>query len=97
MASDPKKRKLNPPPPRTRRAISPPSSLKELVSKSDAPNGQTSNADLRIQQAKTYAISQARQDGCSGNFRVFDSPFGNFLVPAIPTREELIGKNNAVS
>ncbi|KAI3694771.1 hypothetical protein L1987_77751 [Smallanthus sonchifolius] len=47
--------------------------------------------DLRIQQAKNHAIAQAQQDGSKANFRIFDSPFGNFLVPVVPTRAELGG------
>ncbi|THG06664.1 hypothetical protein TEA_005287 [Camellia sinensis var. sinensis] len=52
---------------------------------------QSSNTHFRIQQAKNYAVAQARQEGCMANFRIFDSPFGNFLVPVIPTRAELGG------
>lgn len=52
---------------------------------------QNANVSLRIQQARNYAVAQAQQDGCTGNFRVFDSPFGNYLVPVIPTRAELGG------
>ncbi|XP_042492713.1 uncharacterized protein LOC122072208 isoform X2 [Macadamia integrifolia] len=46
---------------------------------------------LKIQQAKKNAVAQAQQDGCTGNFRSFDSPFGNFLVPVIPTLADLTG------
>lgn len=49
------------------------------------------NVNLRIQQARNFAVSQAQQDNCTANFRVFDSPFGNYLVPVIPTRAELGG------
>ncbi|KAL1555005.1 hypothetical protein AAHA92_15494 [Salvia divinorum] len=49
------------------------------------------NVSLRIQQARDHAVAQAQQDGCTGNFRVFNSPFGNYLVPVIPTRAELGG------
>ena len=47
--------------------------------------------DPRIQQAKNNAVAQAQQDGTKGNFRIFDSPFGNFMVPVVPTRAELGG------
>ncbi|XAR53393.1 hypothetical protein NMG60_11021934 [Bertholletia excelsa] len=50
---------------------------------------QVSNIHQRIQQAKSFAVAQAQQDGCMANFKIFDSPFGNFLVPVIPTRAEL--------
>ncbi|KAI3447045.1 hypothetical protein Pfo_003710 [Paulownia fortunei] len=59
--------------------------------KSMVQETQTSNVNLRIQQARNYAVAQAQQDGCTGNFRIFDSPFGNYLVPVIPTRAELGG------
>ncbi|PON45180.1 hypothetical protein PanWU01x14_261250, partial [Parasponia andersonii] len=48
-----------------------------------------SNVNFRIQQAKNFAIAQAQQDGCTGNFRVIDSPFGNYFVPVVPTRKDL--------
>lgn len=50
---------------------------------------QTSTIDIRIQQARNSAVAQARQDGCTGNFRIFDSPYGNYLVPVIPTLADL--------
>lgn len=54
---------------------------------------QTSSGGVRlsssIQQARDYAVAQAQQDGVLGNFKIFDSPFGNFLVPVIPTAKEL--------
>lgn len=49
----------------------------------------TSGVNLANQQAKNVAVTQAQQDGCTGQFRIFDSPFGNFLVPVIPTPAEL--------
>ena len=52
----------------------------------------SSSPPLRIiQQARDYAVAQAQQDGCTGNFRVIDSPFENYLLPVIPTRAELGG------
>lgn len=50
---------------------------------------QTGGIHFTIQQAKYFAATEARQDGCTGNYRMFDSPFGNFLVPVVPTRAEL--------
>lgn len=47
--------------------------------------------DSKVQQAKKFAVTQAQQEGCLGNYRSFDSPFGNFLVPVIPTHADLIG------
>lgn len=52
---------------------------------------QAKGVDPRIEQAKNYAVAQAQQDGCVGNFKIFDSPYGNFLVPVIPSRSELGG------
>ncbi|KAI9128780.1 hypothetical protein K1719_000263 [Acacia pycnantha] len=54
-----------------------------------APVVEISGSKFRIQQAKNFAIAQAQADGCTGNYRINDSPFGNFLVPAIPTRADL--------
>ncbi|WOK91448.1 hypothetical protein Cni_G00139 [Canna indica] len=47
--------------------------------------------DLKIQQAKNFAVTQAQQEGCLGNYKSFDSPFGNYLLPVIPTRADLFG------
>nr|XP_010915176.2 uncharacterized protein LOC105040380 [Elaeis guineensis] len=47
--------------------------------------------DSKVQQAKKFAVTQAQQEGCLGNYRSFDSPFGNYLVPVIPTHADLIG------
>jgi hypothetical protein len=51
----------------------------------------SSGVNLTNQHAKNVAVTQAQQDGCTGKFRIFDSPFGNFLVPVIPTPAELAG------
>lgn len=51
--------------------------------------GQIGGVNFRISQTKNEAVAQAQQDGCTGNYRIFDSPFENFLVPVIPTRAEL--------
>ena len=50
---------------------------------------QNRGLDPKIQQARDYAVAQAQQDGCMANFKIIDSPFGNFLLPVIPTRAEL--------
>ncbi|MFQ6642595.1 hypothetical protein Gotur_017935 [Gossypium turneri] len=50
---------------------------------------QTSDINsFRIQQDKNFAVAQAQQDGCTGNFMKFDSWYGNFLVPVVPSRAE---------
>ena len=46
--------------------------------------------DLKIKEAKKFAVIQAKQEGCLGNYISFDSLFGNYLVPVIPTREDLL-------
>ncbi|XP_057967362.1 uncharacterized protein LOC131157319 isoform X2 [Malania oleifera] len=61
------------------------------VNSSAPPAAQASRVDLQIQQAKKHAVSQAQQERSTGSFRIFDSPFGNFLVPVVPTRAELAG------
>ncbi|KAE9600345.1 hypothetical protein Lal_00046308 [Lupinus albus] len=49
-----------------------------------------SSVSATIQQAKKYfAATEAQKDGCTWNYRIFDSAFGNFLVPVVPTRAEL--------
>ncbi|OIT05050.1 hypothetical protein A4A49_46158 [Nicotiana attenuata] len=93
MSFEPKRRKIDGEPPR--RAIIPPPKRKATTS-SHKPvvviAEQTSSfTNLSLQQAKNSALAQAQQDGCTGNFRIFDSPFGNFLVPVVPTRAELGG------
>jgi hypothetical protein len=45
---------------------------------------------LRIKEAKKFAVAQAQQEACLGIYKSFDSPFGNFLVPVIPTLEDLL-------
>jgi len=55
------------------------------------PIVQVGVTNLKIQQAKKYAVTQAQQEGWLGNFRSFDSPFGNYLVPLIPTHADLFG------
>ncbi|KAF7832411.1 hypothetical protein G2W53_014744 [Senna tora] len=49
---------------------------------------ESSGINLRIEHTKNFAVAQAQQDGCSGNYSIFDSPFANFLVPVISTRAE---------
>lgn len=64
-------------------------SVKTSVETFKIPMARTSGVNLANQQAKNVAVTQAQQDGCTGQFRIFDSPFGNFLVPVIPTPAEL--------
>ncbi|CAN6456784.1 unnamed protein product [Victoria cruziana] len=39
--------------------------------------------------AKLAAIEEARKEGCAGSFKSFDSEFGNFLIPVIPSLDNL--------
>ncbi|KAK1266560.1 hypothetical protein QJS04_geneDACA002628 [Acorus gramineus] len=55
------------------------------------PPVDANNLDPKIQQAKKTAVAQAQQEGCVGNFRSFDSPYGNYLVPVVPTLSDLNG------
>ncbi|XP_038981307.1 uncharacterized protein LOC120110436 isoform X4 [Phoenix dactylifera] len=80
MTSAPKKRKLEP-------SGNAPSRV--VVDK--IPETPIIGLDLKVQQAKKFAVTQAQQEGCLGNYRSFDSPFGNYLVPVIPTHADLIG------
>lgn len=57
----------------------------------DVATAQTSS-HVATQRAKDFAVAEAREDHCTGNFKIFDSPFGNFLLPVIPTRAELADK-----
>ncbi|KAK6941448.1 hypothetical protein RJ641_026825 [Dillenia turbinata] len=100
MAPQSKRRRINPPSSRPSTAIpsdpviaSPASTdpNAKSVNSSTVVTAQTSGVPLAVQQAKKHAILQAQQDGCMGSFRSFDSPYGNFLVPVIPTCAELSG------
>ncbi|KAI7728040.1 hypothetical protein M8C21_014995 [Ambrosia artemisiifolia] len=97
MEPETKKRKIFRPPPRRSSAAPSATEKKDpagstVTVKSAVNVAQTGVVvDLRVQQAKNHAIAQAQQDGSKANFRIFDSPFGNFLVPVVPTRAELGG------
>ncbi|KAK2985440.1 hypothetical protein RJ640_006736 [Escallonia rubra] len=34
-----------------------------------------------VQHDRDFTVAQAHRDGCKENFKIFDSPFGNFLLP----------------
>ncbi|CAM6113567.1 unnamed protein product [Calypogeia fissa] len=40
--------------------------------------------DIRIQQNKRACLTRAQNMGATGNYKNFDSPFGNYMVPVIP-------------
>ncbi|KEH27217.1 hypothetical protein MTR_6g088800 [Medicago truncatula] len=55
----------------------------------DLVAAQSSGINSTVSQNKSFAATQAQQDGCTGNYRIFYSPYGNFLVPVVPTHAEL--------
>ncbi|KAF3971458.1 hypothetical protein CMV_004950 [Castanea mollissima] len=75
MEPEPKRRKTYRPPPR--RNVSSKVDKKERVTTSlntcTVPVAQTSGVNLTIQQAKNIAVTEVQQDGCTGNFKIFDS------------------------
>jgi hypothetical protein len=48
----------------------------------------------KVIEAKRFAVLQAQHEGCLGSYKSFDSPFGNYLVSAIPSNDffDQIGK-----
>ncbi|CAI0628600.1 unnamed protein product [Linum tenue] len=96
MEPEKKKRKFKPPPHKSKTAASsagPKTAAEEAAtirSGSGVGISSSSRVDPWIEQGKTMAVSQAQKDGCTGNYRIMDSPFGNFLLPVLPTRAELL-------
>uniref|UniRef100_A0A0E0DZ41 Uncharacterized protein n=1 Tax=Oryza meridionalis TaxID=40149 RepID=A0A0E0DZ41_9ORYZ len=41
----------------------------------------------KVREAKRYAVFQAQHEGCLGSYKSFDSSFGNYLVPVIPSND----------
>ncbi|KMZ73320.1 hypothetical protein ZOSMA_14G00820 [Zostera marina] len=56
---------------------------------------QFSIPNLKIQQAKNFSVMQAQQDGCLASYKTFDSHFGNYLLPVIPSYADLFSENIA--
>ncbi|KAL8510872.1 hypothetical protein ACS0TY_017621 [Phlomoides rotata] len=76
--------KFKPPP--SRKKVEPPSSENRdaLMMKSMVVEvSLRSNVNLRIQQARNYSVGDTHQDGCTRNFRIFESAFGNYIVLVI--------------
>ncbi|CAI0543576.1 unnamed protein product [Linum tenue] len=102
MEPEQKKRKFKPPPHKSKTAASsagPKTAADEAATirsgsgvgiSSSSSSSSSSRVDPWIEQGKTMAVSQAQKDGCTGNYRIMDSPFGNFLLPVLPTRAELL-------
>ncbi|RVW38353.1 hypothetical protein CK203_071210 [Vitis vinifera] len=79
------------------RMVSSPAAKNDVVSTSTdiptvpLPAAHPGGIHFRIEQARRHAVAQAQQEGCTANFKIFDSRFGNFLLPVIPTHAELNG------
>ncbi|KAL5226372.1 hypothetical protein ABZP36_014637 [Zizania latifolia] len=41
----------------------------------------------KVREAKRFAVFQAQHEGCLGSYKSFDSLFGNYLVPVIPSND----------
>lgn len=45
-------------------------------------------------QAMRLAVAEAKRDHWLGSFKSFESPFGNFIVPVVPTRADFLRPEN---
>ncbi|XP_066382422.1 uncharacterized protein [Miscanthus floridulus] len=85
----PKRRKIEPP----RRARPSQVTLdkdKSVASSnsSSIPGSLPARVDLnKLREARRFAVLQAQHEGCLGSYESFDSLFGNYLVPVIPTND----------
>ncbi|KAK7314396.1 hypothetical protein VNO77_32918 [Canavalia gladiata] len=93
MASKPiKRRKINEPPSQrihVSSSIAKNDIAATFSSGSQVLTSQIGGTNVTIQQAKYFAMAQAKEDGCTGNYRVFDSPFAP-TVPHYTHQEELV-------
>uniref|UniRef100_A0A0E0JII5 Plastocyanin-like domain-containing protein n=1 Tax=Oryza punctata TaxID=4537 RepID=A0A0E0JII5_ORYPU len=48
----------------------------------------------KVREAKRYAVFQAQREGCLGSYKSFDSSFGNYLVPVIPSNDFFVQITN---
>uniref|UniRef100_J3L3Y4 Uncharacterized protein n=1 Tax=Oryza brachyantha TaxID=4533 RepID=J3L3Y4_ORYBR len=48
----------------------------------------------KVREAKRYAVFQAQHEGCLGSYKSFDSSFGNYLVPVIPSNDFFVQTKN---
>lgn len=52
------------------------------------PGSLPARVDLnKVREAKRFAVLQAQHEGCLGSYKSFDSLFGNYLVPVVPTND----------
>ncbi|KAL6614541.1 hypothetical protein ACP70R_036811 [Stipagrostis hirtigluma subsp. patula] len=57
-------------------------------SNSSVPAALPARVDLnKVREAKRFAVLQAQHEGCLGSYKSFDSLFGNYLVPVIPSSD----------
>ncbi|KAK8453639.1 hypothetical protein SEVIR_5G316500v4 [Setaria viridis] len=88
-----------PPPPLKRRKIEPPRRTrpsqvtldkdKSAASSNSSVSGVLpARVDLnKVREAKRFVVLQAQHEGCLGSYKSFDSLFGNYLVPVIPSND----------
>ena len=68
--------------------IFPPNILSWCEQHLQIPGSLPARVDLnKLREAKRFAVLQAQHEGCLGSYESFDSLFGNFLVPVIPTND----------
>ncbi|TQE02366.1 hypothetical protein C1H46_012005 [Malus baccata] len=88
MAAQPRWRKADEPSSFSGIKVLPPVENKSRVGTSvtTVPESQSTSAglNLRIVQAKNAAVAQAQKDGATGSYRIFDSPFKDYLVRVNP-------------
>ncbi|CAA6666061.1 unnamed protein product [Spirodela intermedia] len=92
MASEPKKRKIEP----VGRASSSASARedKSAASLSSLPAAVADKDHGVHLQAMRLAVAEAKRDHWLGSFKSFASPFGNFIVPVVPTRADFSRAEN---
>ncbi|CAO1945005.1 unnamed protein product [Urochloa humidicola] len=88
-----------PPPPPKRRKIEPPRRTRpsQVTLDKDKPAASSSSTvsgvlpvrvDLnKVREAKRFVVLQAQHEGCLGSYKSFDSLFGNYLIPVIPSND----------
>nr|CAB3474213.1 unnamed protein product [Digitaria exilis] len=86
-----------PPPPPKRRKIEPPrrtrpSQVTQDKDKSAASSNSSVSGVLppridlnKVRETKRFVVLQAQHEGCLGSYKSFDSLFGNYLIPVIPS------------
>ncbi|EES01458.2 hypothetical protein BDA96_03G315300 [Sorghum bicolor] len=85
----PKRRKIEPPR-RTRPSQVTPDKDNSVASSNSSPipGSLPARVDLnKVREAKRFAVLQAQHEGCLGSYKSFDSLFGNYLVPVVPTND----------